>query len=142
MKAIKVVWVSPWSPLLFTRPLARSLPWHPSSLEEPPLSNFLPHPPVPSGPQPLNEFSKQTAPWHCTWELGPRVGGPGPPEGKDRHGAPAVLPSAHTCGAHLSVLNLYPDAWHAALGQVLLSWRSLPASGRIYHLTCVPTEDC
>lgn len=52
--AIKVVWMLPWSPLLFTWPLACALPWHQPSLEEPPLSNFLPHSPVPSVPQPLN----------------------------------------------------------------------------------------
>lgn len=52
--AIKVVWLSPWSPLLFTWPLVCSLPWHQSGLEEPLLSNFLPHSPVPSAPPPLN----------------------------------------------------------------------------------------
>lgn len=69
--------------LLFTWPLAPWLPWQQSSLEEPPLSNFLRHPPAPSGPQPpglIKQAGKQVlvdlVKWQQdSWSVRSRRGG-------------------------------------------------------------------
>lgn len=36
----------------------------------------------------------------------------------------------------LSLLSLHLCAWHVASRQVIVSWRPLPLSGGIHHLTC------
>lgn len=56
LRAHKAMGVLPRSPLLLTWPPVRALPWYPSSLEEPLLSNFLPPSLAPELVQQANKF--------------------------------------------------------------------------------------